>query len=326
MASSSNFAPKKGPRQSRDENRKVEFRLSAKDSDAPPPCSPFPGKKTRMSGNKGLFVRCYCGVFCVLGVLRTTRTEWKALQSEAWVQHYQGSDKYLNTKFYCRADSLRKFISPLKVSRAQARLLLKEAELKVFGDMEVDDENKQEVEVFQELGQKGDNFEEVDQEMNVHGVEDEEGDVELGLQETGETNAQEVESETVKEKVSREKLWSDISICMERSDYELFVECAEVSEDVGKSRKFIARKKQFIKLYLEDKSPTELHEMYADIPPVVLESMEFKKRIGKVSMEEMSRRTVIENLSETVIELKKSPSKKNRDLVKIVAAAAASVR
>ena len=66
--------------------------------------------------------------------------------------------------------------------------------------------------------------------------------------------------------------------------------------------------------------------MYADIPPVVLESMEFKKKIGKVSMEEMSRRTVIENLSETVIELKKSPSKKNRDLVKIVAAAAASVR
>ena len=66
--------------------------------------------------------------------------------------------------------------------------------------------------------------------------------------------------------------------------------------------------------------------MYADIPPVVLESMEFKKKIGKVSMEEMSRRTVIENLSETVIELKKGPSKKNRDLVKIVAAAAASVR
>ena len=54
----------------------------------------------------------------------------------------------------------------------------------------MEDENKQEVEVCQELGQKGDNFEEVDQEMNVHGVEDEKGGVELRLQETGETNAQ----------------------------------------------------------------------------------------------------------------------------------------
>ena len=52
MASSSSFSASL----SKDEKRKFEFRLSARDDDAPPPCPPYPGKKNR-TGHKGLLKR-----------------------------------------------------------------------------------------------------------------------------------------------------------------------------------------------------------------------------------------------------------------------------
>ena len=44
---------------------------------------------------------------------------------------------------------------------------------------------------------------------------------------------------------------------------------------------------------------------------ITLDSNQFQKKVSKVPNEERSRRIVLDNLSETVIKLKKSPSKKN---------------
>ena len=240
----------------------------------------------------------------LLGVLET-RSEWKALQSEAWVCHYQGSDKYFRTKLYIRVDSLKYFLSPLKVTNSQAKLLLKEAEHKVFGDIEDDGVEREE----EEGGQQVDQEEGVEQSNDKEQMEVEEG-----------------EGEHVNVKLSRDKIWSEVNKIMKKSDYELFVKCVEVCEDVRKSRQFTDRQNRFTKMYLEGKSPTQLLEAYDDIPPVVLQSKGFRKKISQVNIEERSRRIVIENLSETVIALKKNPCKKNKELVKVIAAAAASVR
>ena len=142
----------------------------------------------------------------------------------------------------------------------------------------------------------------------------------------GDIELQEGGSEILKVRVSGDQLWLDINKCLTKSDHELFVKCSEVSEDVRSSKKFKSRQKNFNDLYLAEKSPTELLDNYVDIPTVVLDSNQFKKKISKVPNEERSRRIVLDNLSETVLTLKKSPSKKNKEIVKIVAAAAASVR
>ena len=247
-------------------------------------------------------------LFVLLGVLET-RDEWRTLQSKAWVQHYMGSDKYLQTKQYNRVHSLRKFLSPLKVTLGQTKLLLKEAEHAIFGDIEENAITEQEAGVGNE----------VEQEFRICEAEvDEEVAGDIELQEGG--------SEILKVKISRDKRWLDINKCLKKSDYELFVKCIEVSDDVRSSKQFKIRQKNFTELYLAEKSPTELLDNYVDIPPVVLDSKQFKKKVSKVPNEERSRRLVLNNLSETVITLKKSPSKKNREIVKIVAAAAASVR
>ena len=221
------------------------------------------------------------------------------------MRHYQGSDKYFLTKLYNRVNSLKNFLLPLKATNSEAKLLLKEAEHKVFGDIEDDDVKRQGEESIKNVDQE----EEVEQAEYMEEMEVEEG-----------------EDETLKVKLSRDQIWSEVNKILKKSDYELFVKCVEVSEDVRKSRQFKERQKHFTEIYLEGKSTTQLLEEYDDMPPVVLQSEDFKKMVSNVNIEERSCRSVIENLSETVIALKKNPSKKNKELVKIIAAAAASVR
>ena len=261
-----------------------------------------------------------------------TKAEWKALQALEWVRYYQGSQNYLRTAWCQRVKSLRHFLSPLSVTLSQTKQLLVEAEREVLGHNNEEEVLEQRVVLGQELEQGEEIMQDLVQEAGIEKeVEQVAGVCEEPVEEQGEDQgnrqeAMEVDNEGTEVKLSRSELFYNVRKCMQKSDIELFVECISVPEDIRKNIVFRKRQNLFIKHYLADKSTEELLNIQYEIPPVVLESKEYKRKIKTVSIKERSRRVVMDSLGETVVELKKNPTKQNKNIVKIIAAASSSVR
>ena len=77
---------------------------------------------------------------------------------------------------------------------------------------------------------------------------------------------------------------------------------------------------------MNNKDSQELLENYSQTPVAVKESSKFKEFFESTTKEEKSRKIFMKNLEDTIRSLKLNRSARNKEQVKIIAAAATSVR
>ena len=85
-------------------------------------------------------------------------------------------------------------------------------------------------------------------------------------------------------------------------------------------------KSNLCKQYLEGKSVEQLLNEHSDIPKIVLESQEYKQKMKNLSMESKSALVLIKSLNETLVALRKNPSKENDEAIKIIISATISTK
>ena len=85
-------------------------------------------------------------------------------------------------------------------------------------------------------------------------------------------------------------------------------------------------KSNLCKQYLEGKSVEKLLNEHSDIPKIVLESQEYKQKMKNLSMESKSALVLIKSLNETLVALRKNPSKENDEAIKIIISATISTK
>ena len=76
--------------------------------------------------------------------------------------------------------------------------------------------------------------------------------------------------------------------------------------------------------YVKDKSSSEMIQELGRTPQQIKDTKQFKERISKLSSREKSRSLIADSVDEVVEALKKNPTTKNKELVKVIAAAVTS--
>ena len=85
-------------------------------------------------------------------------------------------------------------------------------------------------------------------------------------------------------------------------------------------------KSNLCKQYLEGQSVDQLLNEHSDIPKIVLESREYKQKMKNLSMESKSALVLMKSLNETLVALRKNPSKENDEAIKIIISATTSTK
>ena len=114
---------------------------------------------------------------------------------------------------------------------------------------------------------------------------------------------------------------------LKKTDQELF-EDKNVPDFVKKTYKYRARKKIWNEMkasaYVEGKTSLELFQNLNTTSQTIKETKLFKKRISELTTKEKSKSLIANSVDQVVESLKKTPTPKNKDLVKVIAAAVSS--
>ena len=253
-----------------------------------------------------------------------SKEEWKEDQVRRWFDHISENQKYESTSLAHKVRYLVPHLKMLNVKPGQARTLLVKVEL----------EKAEEIRGLQggDVIVGGDGA--VNQDEEGDAVEDNPGDggegVGGGREGVGEemdcdenNEESDVESEMdCDDQEGRSVVDLEVRKYLERTDHELFESGLVIPSCVQKSRKFKARKREFIRVYMEESelaTSQEVLENLSQAPEAVQETL--KETLAHLTKQEKANRLLVKTLSDTVKRLKETPGKEARRQVQIILAA-----
>ena len=275
--------------------------FSDNNDDGPSPCKKYLGRRTK---NKPgiLIVWIVLKLNYLLGGSDLTVEEFMMEQSQGWYNHYKNLPAFKDTIQTYKIKGLLRYLAPrqcygFKATRAKVKEML-EAIQKVEegvakGGETVDDNMEEEMgqEEAEQIGEVADGGEKLS--MNV-----------------GEASQYRTKFKY-----------------LQKTDEELFGD-TNVPEVVKKAHKYKERKviwnEKKASDYVKDKSSSEMIQELGRTPQHIKDTKKFKERISKLSSREKSRSLIADSVDEVVEALKKNPTTKNKELVKVIAAAVTS--
>ena len=264
-----------------------------------------------------------------------SRQEWKEDQVRRWCEHFNDNPKYENTSLAHKVRYLVRHLKKLNVKNGDARALL----VKVESEQEGGGEDQMEEEVGGEEGDGEDQIEEEgDGEDRVqeegggedHMEEESGGEDQMEDESDGEDQIEEGDGEEMEvdeeSDVEGEKSrgWLDLEVkkYLAMTDQELFEEHLVIPGCVQKSRKFKARRREFIRLYMERSEWTTSQEILENLSqaPVAVQPT-LKESVVHLTKREKANRLIVKTLSDTIKRLKETGGPEARKQVQIITAA-----
>lgn len=250
-----------------------------------------------------------------------SRQEWKEDQVRRWCEHFSDNPKYENTSLANKVMYLVRHLKMLKVKIREARALLVKVESEVEGDGE--DQIEQEVGGDQ-IEVEGDGEEHMEEKEDGEDHSEEDGGGEDHMEEVGDMGEDmEVDEESdVEGEESRG--WVDLEVkkYLAMTDHELFEEDLVIPRCVQKSQKFKARKREFVRLYLEGSEWTTSQDVLENLSqaPVAVQPI-LKESVAHLTKREKANRLIIKTLSDTIKRLKETGGPEARKQIQIITAA-----
>ena len=267
--------------------------------------SAFPGKFDKNNSNGTLM----------------SRQEWKEDQVRRWCEHFSDNPKYENSSLASKVLYLVPHLKILKVKPGEARALL----VKVESDVEGGGDHI-EVEVGGEdhIEEEGDGEDHIGEEGGGEDHMEVEGDGEDPIEEGDMGEDMEVDEESDKEndEESRGRVDLEVKRYMDMTDQELFEEHLVIPVCVLNSRKFKARKREFIRQYMERSewtSSQEILENLSQAPSAVQPTL--KESVVHLTKREKATRLILKTLSDTIKRLRETGGQEARKQVQIITAA-----
>ena len=242
-----------------------------------------------------------------------TVEEFMQEQAQGWYNYYKNFQSFKDALPNIKVKALIRYLKPSQCHGFKATTVKVKAMLKAIQDKDtvnLEGENHQ-VNIEIDMGE-----EEVEQ---LEEAVDESGELKCNtdiiVEETEETSAAEQYRTKCK--------------YLQKTDQELFGD-TNIPEDVKKSNEYKQRKSIWSKKeaseYVREKSTLELIQELSSTPQKIKDTHIFKGRINKVSNREKSRVLIANSVDEVIEKLKKNPTAKNKELVKVIAAAVTSDR
>lgn len=259
-----------------------------------------------------------------------TVLEFMKEQARGWYKHYKNSVNFKKTLQSHKVDALLKYFSKskchgFKATRVSVKAMLMEIiEEEEKGDVEgglggeEDDKNMQED--VSQIGEEGVGLDNLDfnvaLEEETHILEEKDTVVEGEL-------------EQEENKQTGESTRQYITKCeyLNMTDQELFSQ-ENIPEFVTKTFNYKEREKIWNEKeatdFIGDKTTVELFQKLCNTPQKIKETKTFKKKISALSNKDKSSSLIAESVDEVIEALKKHPSEKNKELVKVISAAVTS--
>ena len=268
-----------------------------------------------------------------------SREDWKADQVRRWVQHFSDNPKYENTSLANKVMYLVRHLKLLKVKTGEARTLLVKVESDYDDNREVEGVDREGggADQVEEGGDDGANQVEEDDLIEV-GDQVEEGEqIEGGnIGGEGEVHDQLEDMEVDEESDSEVEFGDDdedneerrglvdfeVKKYLAKTDHELFESDLVIPVCVENSRKFKARRREFVRLFLEEKewsTSQEILENLSQAPVAVQPTL--RKNVVHLTKREKASRLIVKTLSDTIKRLKETGGREAREQVQIITAA-----
>ena len=245
-----------------------------------------------------------------------SRNEYTEKLVKDWIDHFEGSENYQNAMLSNKAVYLTKHLVALKVPYKVALKHLVELESKQSSTVTSDN---------------------VEGENNEDEVEVMEGNADIELRVTENTDAENVDMEEIDEiedmfcddsdtmeSASRKDLEFEIATFLSKSNKELFEEGLDVPKHVQNSRRYMVREKEYTETYVDENmaglSSQEILEQFSQNPPSVQESNAMKLRLKHLANEDKANRTALKAIRDTIAHLQKTPGQEAKKQVKTLAA------
>ena len=259
------------------------------------------------------------------GTLKT-RDEWKQEEVRRWFGHFRDNPKYENTSVANKVMYLVTHLKVLKVKSGEARTLLVRAETEADEDGELQGRDVVDpvVEANPSDGREvlGDGRGEGDD----AGVGDGDMDVDTNEDKGEEREEGEMDCDIGGEK-GRSTVEFEVRKYLAKTDHELFETDLSIPTCVQNSRKFNARKNEYVRVYLEEHEMTTSQEMlehFSQVPEAVQETI--RESLVHLTKQEKSTRLLPKTLSDTLKRLKETPGREARKQVQVILAAASHHR
>ena len=254
-----------------------------------------------------------------------SRQEWKEDQVRLWCEHFSDNPKYENSSLASKNRYLVPHLKILKVKPGEARALLVKVESDVEGGRD---------HIEEEVG--GDHIEEGGAGEDHTGDEgcgedhmEEEGDSEDHIEE-GDMAEEDMEvdeesdEESDEERDEERRGWVDHEVkkYLAMTDQELFEEDLVIPVCVRTSHKFKARKREFVRQYMERNEWTTSQEILENLSqaPVAVQP-NLQESVVHLTKREKANRLILKTLSDTIKRLRETGGKEARQQVQIITAA-----
>ena len=152
------------------------------------------------------------------------------------------------------------------------------------------------------------------------------GDMDVDEDKGGESEEGEMDCDNGCEK-GRGAVEFEVKKYLAKTDHQLFETDLPIPTCVQNSRKFIARKNEYVRVYLEEHEMTTSQEMlehFSQVPEAVQETI--RESLVHLTKQEKSTRLLPKTLSDTLKRLRETPGKEARKQVQVILAAASHHR
>ena len=267
---------------------------------------------------------------------------------KAWVDHFKESEKYESTRLSMKVLYLMRHLKHHKTKRltqkvVQAMIVKAEILLGVSSQRERGDNSLEvgEKEVNEELidGQE----DAVDEAMEEENIEaaimdiEEEGNIQIeenppkqvdddnetvGSESDIDSDDEESSSSSDEDENNGKKRYEqelEIKKWLVMSDNELFEMDNDIPNVVKKCRRYVKRKNDFVKNYIESmdyQNSQEVLESYSQNPNIVKTSKNLKRKLEHLTYEERATKLVLKSVSNSIAQLRKCPGSGAKNQVK----------
>ena len=245
-----------------------------------------------------------------------SKSEYTEKLVKDWIDHFKSSDNYQNSPLSKKALYLTRHLVALKVTYKVALKLLVDLESKQSSVVSSDNVKAENSE---------DEVEDMEGTTDIDHRAPENNNVEsVDMDEIDEIEDMFCEDSDTKESAIRNDLEFEIETFLSKSNKELFEEGLEVPKHVQKSRRYIAREKEYTENFVDENmaglSSQDILEQFSQNPPAVQESSAMKSRLKHLAKEDKANRTALKAIRDTIAHLERTPGREAKDQVKILAA------